>query len=202
MEDTIKKELSDMDKQQVWEIMKKEDIPENRRSIKCKWMFKIKRNGIFRARLVACGYSQIPGIDFNECIAPVINDITFQIMLILMVIWILEASIVYVKTAFLQNEVQEEVCMNVPEGMSHDSRNCLLLTKISHGLVQSVREFYKKLMSTLKLIGFMVNKSYPCLLSKLIQYGFIMIGIYVDDYLVGVKRDRIAEWIGELKKTD
>jgi hypothetical protein len=37
-------ELCDMDKQQVWEIIKKEDIPEIRRTIKCKWIFKIKKN--------------------------------------------------------------------------------------------------------------------------------------------------------------
>jgi hypothetical protein len=42
-----------MDKEQVWEIIKKEDIPENRYTIKCKLIFKIKRNGIFRARFVA-----------------------------------------------------------------------------------------------------------------------------------------------------
>jgi hypothetical protein len=69
--DAIKKKLNDMDKQQVWEIIKKEDIPEDRRTIKCKWIFKIKQNKIFRARLVACEYSQIPGIDFNESFAPV-----------------------------------------------------------------------------------------------------------------------------------
>jgi hypothetical protein len=52
--DAIKKELNDMDKQQVWEIIKKEDIPEERRTIKCKWIFKIKRKETFRARLVVC----------------------------------------------------------------------------------------------------------------------------------------------------
>jgi hypothetical protein len=44
--DAIKKGLNDMDKQQVWENIKKEDIPENRRTIKCKWIFKIKQKGI------------------------------------------------------------------------------------------------------------------------------------------------------------
>jgi hypothetical protein len=39
--DAIKKELCNMDKQQVWEIILKEDIPEYRRSIKCKLIFKI-----------------------------------------------------------------------------------------------------------------------------------------------------------------
>jgi hypothetical protein len=55
-----------MEKKQVWEVMKKEDIPQDRRTIKCNWIFKIKRNGVFRARLVACGYSQIPGVNFNK----------------------------------------------------------------------------------------------------------------------------------------
>jgi Reverse transcriptase (RNA-dependent DNA polymerase) len=68
---------------EAWEVMKKEDIPQNRRTIKCKWIFKIKRNGVFRARLVACGYSQIPGVDFNESFAPVVNDVSFRIMLLL-----------------------------------------------------------------------------------------------------------------------
>jgi hypothetical protein len=89
-----------MDKQQVWEIIKKEDILEDRRTIQCKWIFKIKRNGTFRERLVACGYSRIPGIDFNESFAPVINDFSFRIMLIANLIWNLEASIVDLETAF------------------------------------------------------------------------------------------------------
>jgi hypothetical protein len=40
----INKELGDMDDKKVWEIINKEDVPEGR---KCKWIFKIKRNGIF-----------------------------------------------------------------------------------------------------------------------------------------------------------
>jgi hypothetical protein len=48
-QDAIKNELDYMDKQQVWDIIKKEDIQENRGTIKCKWIFKIKRNGNFRA---------------------------------------------------------------------------------------------------------------------------------------------------------
>jgi hypothetical protein len=38
---------------------------------------KIKRNGVFRATLVACGYNQIPGIDFSENYAPVMSDVTY-----------------------------------------------------------------------------------------------------------------------------
>jgi hypothetical protein len=70
-----------MEKKQVWEVMKKEDIPQDRRTIKYKWIFKIKRNEVFRVRLVACGYSQIPGVNFNESFSPVVNDVSFRIIL-------------------------------------------------------------------------------------------------------------------------
>ena len=138
----INKEFDEMNKKKVWEIIKKEDIPKNRRTIKCKWIFKIKRNGVFRARLVACGYSQIPGVDFNESFAPVINDVSFQIMLILKLIWNLKACIIDVETAFLHGDLQEEIYMNIPEGMNSNPNDCLLLTKTIYGLVQSAREFY------------------------------------------------------------
>jgi hypothetical protein len=51
-QDAVKKDLNDFDK--------------HRKTIKYEWIFKVKRSGIFRARLVACEYSQIPVIDFNE----------------------------------------------------------------------------------------------------------------------------------------
>jgi Reverse transcriptase (RNA-dependent DNA polymerase) len=71
--------------------------------------FKMKRKGVFRARLVACGYSQIPGVDFNESFAPVINDVSFRIMLIIKLAWGLQATIIDVETAFLHGNLQEEI---------------------------------------------------------------------------------------------
>jgi hypothetical protein len=67
--------------------MKKEYISQDRRTIKCKWIFKIKRNGVFRARLVACGYSLIPGVDFIESFASVVNDLSFRIILTAKLLW-------------------------------------------------------------------------------------------------------------------
>jgi len=57
-------------------------------------MFKIKHDGIFRACLVACGYSQIPGVDFTEDFAPVMHDVTWQILLVAMLVWQMDAIII------------------------------------------------------------------------------------------------------------
>ena len=90
-----------MESRNVWDVIRKEEVPKDRRCIKCKWIFKIKRNGVFRARLVACGYSQVPGIDFNESFAPVINDLSLRVMLISKLIQGLHATIIDAETAFL-----------------------------------------------------------------------------------------------------
>jgi Reverse transcriptase (RNA-dependent DNA polymerase) len=125
----INKELGDMDNKKVWEIINKEDVPEGRRTFKCKWIFKIKKNDIYQARLVACGYNQTPGIDFNEGFAPVINDVSFHIILIVKIMWGLQASITDVETAFLHGKLSEEIYMNVPDGMNVKDNKCLRLKK-------------------------------------------------------------------------
>jgi hypothetical protein len=60
--EAIRKELEKMSQLKVWHPVGRQDIPSGRKTIKCKWVFDIKRTGVFRARLVACGYSQVPGV--------------------------------------------------------------------------------------------------------------------------------------------
>jgi Reverse transcriptase (RNA-dependent DNA polymerase) len=96
--------------------------------------------------LVACGYIQVPGINFNESFAPVINDVSFRIMLIAKIVWGLQASIIDVGKAFLHGSLSEEIYMNALNGMGIKGNKCLCLKKTIHGLVQSAREFCKKLI--------------------------------------------------------
>ena len=58
--------------------------PSDRRLIEYIWGFKVKGNGVYRARLVALGYSKIPGIDHQDNFAPVITDVTFRIVLLML----------------------------------------------------------------------------------------------------------------------
>jgi hypothetical protein len=77
----------------------------------------VRRNGIFRERLVACGYSKVPGIDFSESFAPVLNDESFRIMLIAKLVWNMTCTVVDIETAFLHGDLDEEIYMEVPKGL-------------------------------------------------------------------------------------
>jgi Reverse transcriptase (RNA-dependent DNA polymerase) len=113
--EAIKKELNKMEKLNVWEIVNRKTIPTGRRCVKHKWVFDIKRNGTFRARLVACGYSQVPGIDFTEVFSPVVNKPIFRIILLAQILWGLKANLIDVETAFLHGELEEEIYMDCPK---------------------------------------------------------------------------------------
>ena len=60
------KELYHMENRKVWT-----DVPKDRRLIRCKWVFIIKRDGTYRARLLALGCRQVPGVDFTDNFTPV-----------------------------------------------------------------------------------------------------------------------------------
>jgi Reverse transcriptase (RNA-dependent DNA polymerase) len=61
---------------------------------------KFLKNCVIRARLVACEYSQVPGVDFNESFAPVKNDVSFRVMLNIKLTRGLQATVIDVETAF------------------------------------------------------------------------------------------------------
>jgi hypothetical protein len=113
----ISKELKEMEKRGVWEIIDEKDIPINRQCIKNIWIFKVKRNRIFRARLVACGYSQVSGIDFSESFAAVLNDVSFRIMLIANLVLNMTCAVIDIETSFLHGDLDEEIYMEVPKGL-------------------------------------------------------------------------------------
>ena len=64
----------------VWRHVKREDCPYDCRLVECRWVFKVKRNGVYHARLVAKGFSRIPCIDFTDNYSPVVNDVTFRVV--------------------------------------------------------------------------------------------------------------------------
>jgi len=166
-------------------------IPRSKVPVKNKWVFNIKRNGIYRARLVACGYSQVPGQDFVEYYSPVINDTTFKLVLMLLAMhpqWI--AKIADTETAFLHGDLDEQIFMNIPEGYdkvigpASNENECLLLTASIDGLVQAARMYFLKVTKMLRQAGFVGGNVDPCLFYRRNKKGTVVIAIYVDDNLI------------------
>ena len=109
-------------------------IPSNISLIGNKWVFKIKRDGTYRARLVALGYGHIPGVDYTDNFAPVALDVTFRIALAWMMVEKLDSLVIDLETAFLYGEIDEEIFMKSPVGMEEldpgsFSEDCYQLVK-------------------------------------------------------------------------
>ena len=197
----MKKDFFDMERRGVWKVIKRSEVPKGRRCIKCKWVFDVKRDGRFRARLVACGYSQIPGVDFVESYALVINDITWRILLIMMISKGYDARIVDVETAFLHGDLDEEIYMNCPPGLSSKEDECLFLLKTIYGLVQAARQYYKKFTKALIEKGYEGGLVDPCLMMKKFKNKQLYLSIHVDDSLVIGPKWAIDRFFEDLKES-
>ena len=106
-----------MNKRKVWNIVLTAEIPQRRKPIASKWVLKIKRDGRYRARLVCLGYTQVPGINFQDNFAPVVNNMTFQTVLTLTAIYNWEMTILDVETAFLYRDLKEDIYMDLLAGL-------------------------------------------------------------------------------------
>ena len=153
--EAVRLEFNKMMKMGVWREVNKEERNANKRLVGSKWVFKIKRDGVYRARLVAKGFSQIPGEDFTETFSPVINDMTFRIVLTRMILEGLDAKVVDIDNAFLNGDLDHEIFMKMPEGykeciQDYNDGKTLKLDKAIYGLVLAARQFWKKLTSKLR----------------------------------------------------
>ena len=104
----------------VFELM---PLPKGKKAIGNRWVFNIKPNGQKCAHLVAKGFSQIEGINFNELFSPVIRYEYVRLLLALAALedWVMEA--VDVKTAFLYGKLDEDIYMRQLRGSLCKARN-------------------------------------------------------------------------------
>jgi len=155
---------------------------------------------MFWARLVACRYSQIPGIDFTENYAPIMNDVTWHILLVAMIVWKLDTIIVDVKTAFLHGDLNKEIYMNLPDGMEGSNDECLLLLKALYGLVQGAHQWWKRFIMILKNIKFKGGFADPCLMIKHSNDRTVFASIYIDDNFCVGNTKALKTFVEDLKK--
>ncbi|GKB52349.1 retrovirus-related pol polyprotein from transposon TNT 1-94, partial [Tanacetum coccineum] len=149
----MQEELNEFERLEVWELVPR---PNKVMVITLKWIYKVKLDelgGILKnkARLVARGYHQEEGIDFEESFAPVARLEAIRIFLafdahINMVVYQMD-----VKTAFLNGNLREEVYVSHSDGfVDKDNPNHVYkLKKALYGLKQALRAWYDMLSSFL-----------------------------------------------------
>ena len=171
-----------MNKQQVWHKTSKNLMPPNQRCGEHKWVFRIKCNGLYGGHLIACRYSQVPGVDFSENYSPVVNDITFHVLLLTVLHFCNLAKAVDIETAFLYGDLKEEFFMECPQGKFDVKKDyCIVLNKCIYRLVQAACQYYKKALEVLKNPGFIGGSMDPCLYVKMSMKGIVYVALYVDD---------------------
>ena len=185
-EKAIHTELDQLTQKNTWILA---DLPEERVSIKNKWVFikKYDKQGKlikYKARLVAKGYSQIPGIDYIDVFSPVVRLETIQALLALAAIHDWEIQQMDVKGTYLNGILKEEIYMAQPEGYENGSNKTCRLMKTLYGLKQSGHERNIELNSQLSKHGYKRIYSDPCVYIQKIMDEIILITIWVDDMLI------------------
>lgn len=139
----MQQEINSLHKHDVWTLT---ELPEGRKVIGSKWVFKVKHNADgsvekHKARLVAQGFSQKHGVDYDETFSPVVRFESIRTVIALAVKKGLKMHQMDVKTAFLYGELEEEVYMRQPEGFVVEGQEHLVckLNKSLYGLKQSPR---------------------------------------------------------------
>ena len=104
----------------------------------------------YNARLIAQGFSQRPGIDYEETYSPVVDATTFRFLISLAVREGLNLRLMDVVTAYLYGPLDNEIYMKVSEGIELKSKEksrdqqCIKLEKSLYGLKQSGGMWYNK----------------------------------------------------------
>ena len=90
----------------VWRHVKRGNCPNDHRLVVCRWVFKVKRNGVYHPRLVAKGFSQDPGVDFTDNYPSVVSDVTFRVVVAKMLIENLKGKVVDISNVFLNGDAE------------------------------------------------------------------------------------------------
>ncbi|WVZ52326.1 hypothetical protein U9M48_003398 [Paspalum notatum var. saurae] len=179
-------ELENFERNHVWDFVVP---PPNCRPIGTKWVFKNKQgeNGMIvrnKARLVAQGFCQKEGIDYEEIFAPVARLEAIRILLAFAASKGFKLQQMDVKSAFLNGFIEEEVYVRQPPGFESAKFPDWVykLRKALYGLKQAPRPWYARLNSFLLKSGFVMG-SVEFLLSR--GGDTLIVQIYVDDIIFG-----------------
>jgi hypothetical protein len=188
----------------IWSLV---PLPEGRKPISCKWVFKIK-HGVhgeverYKAIVMARGFTQTYGVDYNETFALVAKFVSIHCILALAAIEDMEIHQMDVKITFLNGDLEKEIYMEQPEGFTQKGEHLVCkLHKSLHGLKQSPRAWNQKLDVFLESIEFVrSDANFSVYVTQVGDVKFFIV-MYVDDLiLVCNNKDKILQVKEELSR--
>lgn len=199
-------EMDAVEQNRTWELA---DLPRGHRAITLKWVFKLKRDGAgaiikHKARLVARGFLQQEGVDFDDAFAPVARMESVRLLLALAAQEGWRVHHMDVKSAFLNGDLKEEVYVHQPPGFAIPGQEgkVLRLRKALYGLRQAPRAWNAKLDSTLKKMGFEQSPHEAAVYRRGSGGNALLVGVYVDDLVItGIKDAEVAAFKEDMKAT-
>ncbi|PPQ82476.1 hypothetical protein CVT24_002389, partial [Panaeolus cyanescens] len=180
-------ELNSFEENDVKEVV---PIPEGVKPITSKIVPKIKfdANGNierYKIRIVARGFTQREGVDYQEVFAPVANLESIRIILALAAKHDLELDQMDVQTAYLNGKLTEDLYLLPPDGVDIPKGHCWKLKKSLYGLKQAGRTWNKTFDSSLKDLGFTRLDAETCLYVMRGEGGKLcFLVVYVDDLIL------------------
>ena len=202
---SMHEELHQFVRNNMWELVPK---PKGVNVIGIKWIFKNKsdehgtviRN---KSRLVAQGYIQVEGIDFDETFSPVVRLESIRILLAIASHLNFKLYQMNVKSAFLNEMLQEEVYVEQAKGFidPHRLDDVYKLKRALYGLKQAPRAWYDRLTTYLIEHGFKRGFADTTLFIQKDKNYFVVAQIYVNDIVFGATNDSLAQsFADEMKK--
>ncbi|GJU33840.1 retrovirus-related pol polyprotein from transposon TNT 1-94 [Tanacetum coccineum] len=185
----MQEELNQFIANDVWELVPQ---PRNMTIIGTKWVFrnKLDKNGIVsrnKARLVAQGYNQQEGIDYDETYALVARLESIRILLAYACALDFKLFQMDVKRAFLNGFINEEIYVAQPPGFIDFEKpdHVYKLKKALYGLKQAPKAWYNILKAFLIKHEYKMGMVDNTLFTKKKSSNLIIIQIYVDDIIFG-----------------
>ena len=179
----MKSEMQSMYDNQVWNLV---DPLEGVMVIGCKWVHKIKHDMTFKSQLVAKGFKQTHGIDYDETFSLVVMLKSIRILLAIAAYYDYEIWKMDVKVTFLNGNLLENVYMTQLEVFfdpKYPNRVCKLQRSI-YGLKQASQSWNLRFDEAVKEYGFMKNEDEPCVYKKVSRSAIVFLVLYVDDILL------------------
>ena len=147
--------LEELELLRKWNVFELTNLPKGRKSIGCRWVFDVKSDSRKKARLVAQGFSQVEGIDFNKLFSPVVRFESIRLVFALAALHGWYMTGVDVHTAYLNGKLDEEIYMRQPEGFLARGQESKLihLCRALYGLKQAGLAWWKELSQSMKALG-------------------------------------------------